>query len=147
MPETKLVAAVWEDGSTFGPDELLARIFDSRRTLADSYDRAIAMLQTGLEKNWTAEEYLAAAQQLKPPAPTQIATVEEARAASETLTAQGMPSQIMMVNMQRASQKTQPAANVAHIAQALLKEFAQARNSLRQALSGPTSSSGQLLSK
>jgi hypothetical protein len=66
VPDAKLVAAVWEDGSTFGPDELLSRVTNSRRALADSYDRAIAILQNGLDKNWTAEEYLTAAQQLKP---------------------------------------------------------------------------------
>jgi len=32
VPDAKLVAAVWEDGSTFGPGELLARISDSRKS-------------------------------------------------------------------------------------------------------------------
>lgn len=64
VPDPVLAAAIWEDGSTYGPEDLLARISSNRSALADSYDRAIAMLQTGLDKNWTAAEYSAAAQHL-----------------------------------------------------------------------------------
>jgi hypothetical protein len=67
VPDPVLAAVVWEDGSTYGPDELLVRIPKARSALADSYDRAIAMLQSGLDKNWTAAEYSAAARQLRPP--------------------------------------------------------------------------------
>jgi len=75
--------------------------------LADSYDRAIAKLQTGLEKNWTAEEYLAAA-----PA---------------TFTAKIMARLWITNNMQRAAQENRPAARVAFLARALLQSFAAAR--------------------
>jgi hypothetical protein len=67
VPDPVLAAVVWEDGSTYGPDELLVRIPKARSALADSYDRAIALLQSGLDKNWTAAEYSAAARQLRPP--------------------------------------------------------------------------------
>ncbi len=134
VPVAKLVAAVWEDGSTFGPDDLLARISNSRKALADSYDRAIAALQTGLDKNWTAEEYLTAAQQLKPPMPTHMmATVEDARAASENLVSQDMPSRTIMDNMQHVVQHDSRAAQ---LAQTLLKNFEQSRDALRKALAG-----------
>jgi hypothetical protein len=140
VPDAKLVAAVWEDGSTFGSDELLARISNSRKALVDSYDLAIAALQAGLEKNWTAAEYLLAAQQLKPPMPAQTATVEEAKAASEKLIAQGIPSHTITNNMQRLAQENRPTTRVAKLAQTLLKSFEQSRDSLRQALIGLTPS-------
>jgi hypothetical protein len=139
VPDAKLVAGIWEDGSTFGPDDLLARISDSRKALADSYDRAIAALQTGLDKNWTVEEYLTAAQQLQPPMPTRMmATIEEARAASEKRIAQVMPGHTIMANMQHAVQRDRSPARVAQLAQILLKNFEQSRNSLRKALGGTT---------
>jgi hypothetical protein len=136
VPDAKLVAAVWEDGSTLGPGELLARISDSRKTLADSYDLAIAALQTGLDKNWTAEEYLTAAQQLKPPMPPQqMATVEEAEGVSQKLITQGIPSRTIMDNMQHVVQHDPSAGRLSQI---LLKNFEQSRDALRKALDGPT---------
>ena len=41
VPDAKLVAAVWEDGSTFGPDDLLARISDSRENTTPVRVRAV----------------------------------------------------------------------------------------------------------
>ncbi len=118
---------------------MLARISDSRKALADSYDRAIAALQTGLDKNWTVEEYLTAAQQLQPPMPTRMmATIEEARAALEKRIAQVMPGHTIMANMQHAVQRDRSPARVAQLAQILLKNFEQSRNSLRKALGGTT---------
>jgi hypothetical protein len=115
---------------------LLARITDSRKALADSYDLAIAALQTGLDKNWTAEEYLTAAQRLKSPMPPQqMPTVEEAQAVSQKLLAQGIPSRIIMDNMQHVVQHDPRAAQLAQI---LLKNFEQSRDALRKALGGTT---------
>jgi len=134
VPDAKLVAAVWEDGSTFGPDELLARISDIRKTMADSYDLAIAALQTGLDKNWTAQEYLVAAQKLKPTMPPQMATLEEAMAASDKLIPPGIPSLHITTNMQSKSSS----AEAARMAQILLKSFQQSCGALRKALGGTT---------
>ncbi|PYU58489.1 MAG: hypothetical protein DMG55_16620 [Acidobacteria bacterium] len=117
VSDANLAAAVWEDGLTYGPDNLLLRISSSRRELADSYDRAIAELQTGLEKNWTAEEYLAAAQPLKPPRDARKA------ATPATFTAQTTPSHTITASMQRAAQENRPAARVAFLARALLQSF------------------------
>ena len=75
--------------------------------MADSYDRAIAELQTGLEKNWTAEDYLAAAQPLKPPMDAEKA------ATPATFTAKIMPSHRITDNMQWAAQENRPAALLA----------------------------------
>lgn len=140
----KLVAAVWEDGSTFGPEELLARISASRKAMADSYDLAIAALKTGLEKNWTVAEYLTAAQQLRPPMPTQqMATVAEAQLASEKLIPQGLPGYTIADNMQHAIQDDRSPVRVAKLAQILLRSFEQSRNSLRNALGGSATSADQ----
>jgi len=102
VSDANLAAAVWEDGGTYGPDNLLLRISSSRRELADSYDRTIAEPQTGLEKNWTAEDYLAAAQPLKPPMDAEKA------ATPATFTAKIIPSHRITDNMQRAAQENHP---------------------------------------
>jgi hypothetical protein len=136
VPDAKLVAAVWEDGSTFGPDELLAQIANGRRALADSYDLAISTLQTGLEKNWSVQEYLAAAQKLKPPMPPQMATLEEARSVSQNLTAQIMPGRTIAVNMQHAVEHDPSPARVAKLAHTLLIQFEESRDALRKAMDG-----------
>jgi len=121
VTDANLAAAVWEDGSTYGPDNLLLRISSSRRELADSYDRAIAKLQTGLEKNWTAEEYLAAAGPLKP-------LMKAGKAATPaTFTAKIVARPWITDNMQRAAQENRPAARVAFLARALLQSVAAAR--------------------
>ena len=139
VPDSSLVAAVWEDGSTFGPDELLARISASRKAMVDSYDLAIVALQTGLEKNWTVEEYLAAARPPNPPMPARMmATKDEASAATEKLTAQRLPSLTITDNMQHAIEHDRSPARVAKLAQILLKDFEQSRDALRKALGGPT---------
>jgi hypothetical protein len=138
-PDAKLVAAVWEDGSTFGADELLTRISDSRKAMADSYDRAIAALQTGLDKNWTVEEYLTAAQQLQPPTTMRMtATIEEATAASEKRIAQVMPGHAIRDSMQHAVERDRSPARVAKLAQTLLRNFQLSRDALRKALGGTT---------
>jgi len=143
VPDAKLVAAVWEDGSTFGPDELLTRISNTRKAQADRYDLAIATLQTGLEKNWSAQEYVTAAQQLRPPLPPQSATIEEARVASESLTAAFVPSLTLRDDMQHAVQDDSSPARVAKLAQILLKQFEESRDALRKALSGTPPSADQ----
>jgi hypothetical protein len=135
FPDPVLVAAVWEDGSTFGPDDLLARISSARSALADSYDRAIAMLQTGLDKNWTAAEYGAAAQQLKlaparPPTPG-------------TGIPDSIPIYTITVNMNRANLENRPAKRASQIARNLLTRFTQDRDALRAALNGSLSTPAQ----
>lgn len=135
VPDPALAAAVWEDGSTFGPDDLLARISSGRSALADSYDRAIAMLQTGLDKNWTAAEYGAAALQLKL-APAQPST-------SGTGIPDSIPIYTITVNMNRATLENRPAKRASQIARNLLTRFTQDREALRAALNGSLSTPSQ----
>lgn len=133
FPDPVLAAAVWEDGSTYGPDDLLARISGTRSAFADSYDRAIAMLQTGLDKNWTAAEYSSAAQQLKLARDPAQATIPEAAMADS------IAIRTIAVNMDQATQENRPPKLTALIARNLLKRFTQDRDALRQSLGGSTS--------
>ena len=129
-PDPVLAAAVWEDGSTFGPDELLARMPNARSALADSYDRAIAMLQTGLDKNWTAAEYSAAAKQLRLP-------IDPAKPVlPESTVADGTPVFTITVNMDRMARDNRPARIVDTVARNLLTRFTQDRDALRQSFAG-----------
>lgn len=137
-PGATLVAAVWEDGSTYGPDDLLVRISKGRSAFADNEDRALALLQTGLDKNWSAREYLAAVESLQ----SQMRQVTTGASAAElTLWVQSdLPVRTITLNMQRLADENGPAtAN----AQSLLTLFTQQRDSLRRALSGSTVSANQ----
>jgi hypothetical protein len=113
-PDPVLAAAVWEDGSTFGPDELLARIPKARSALADSYDRAIVMLQTGVDKNWTSGEYSVAAQQLRLP-------IDPAKPAlPESSVADGAPLFNIALNMDRMARDNRPARTLASLVRSRL---------------------------
>jgi len=134
-PDPVLAAAVWEDGSTYGPDELLARIPKARSALADSYDRAIAMLQTGVDKNWTAAEYSAAAQQMR----LQRDTTRET-AVPEASLAETTPIHTITINMERMARQERSAKIVASMARSLVARFTEDRDALRQALTASNAS-------
>lgn len=69
-PNVRLLAAVWEDGSTYGLDEHLERIRANREVIGEAFDRALSLLQAGLREGWTREQYLAAVdRELKPQGP------------------------------------------------------------------------------
>jgi hypothetical protein len=53
-----VVAAVWDDGSTYGRVEILNEIDSQRTVVADAFDRALKMLQEGLEKKWVAAQFI-----------------------------------------------------------------------------------------
>jgi hypothetical protein len=132
-----LAAAVWEDGSTFGPDELLARVPRARTALSNTYDRAIAVLQTGLDKDWTAAEYVAAAQQLI------LSMDADASAAPGTALLNTTPFRNIKINMERMDKENRPARDVAAMARTLLSLFTQDLEVLRQALGESTPPTGQ----
>jgi hypothetical protein len=137
VPDPVLAAAVWEDGSTYGPDDLLARISSNRSALADSYDRAIAMLQTGLGKNWSATDYSAAARQLKLQRDATRAVTPGA--AIENL----LPIHTIAVNMEHVVQGNPPAKRATQLARNLLARFTQDRDALRAALNRSPASPAQ----
>jgi len=70
IPEAKIAAAIWEDGSTFGPAEILDNIFQARRVTLSAYDLVISILQTGMEKNWTVSQCVDALEKEKTALPT-----------------------------------------------------------------------------
>ena len=58
--KVEVAAAVWADGTTFGPSDHLRRILSNRAYRAHSLDRIISLLQTGIQQDWTRDQYLTA---------------------------------------------------------------------------------------
>jgi len=56
----EILAGQWDDGSTFGPAESIEHIADGRQKWAAAYEAGVALLQQGLDQNWTRDEYLQA---------------------------------------------------------------------------------------
>lgn len=56
----EIVAGVWSDGESFGDSEWVKMILKNRETLAGAYEQASALLQQGLEQNWTRDQYVQA---------------------------------------------------------------------------------------
>jgi hypothetical protein len=107
-------AAVWADGGTFGDPEKLKRIFLNRITDLQSYERAISLVQKGLQENWTRDQYVAAWDQENKKAPL-------------TGAAAGM----MEVNLWRNSGLDSP-SNLRRIMQHFREMFIPYRDVLRQ---------------
>ena len=55
--KVEIIAGVWADGGTFGAMELANNILKNRATRASEYERTTALLQQGLDQNWTREQY------------------------------------------------------------------------------------------
>ena len=65
----EIVAGIWDDGEVFGEADWLKRILGQRAAVTSSYEKAIALLQKGLDENWTRIQFLEALQgsgQLQP---------------------------------------------------------------------------------
>jgi hypothetical protein len=58
--KVEVAAAVWADGTTFGSPDELKRILSNRAYRAHSLDRIISLLQTGIQQDWTRDQYLTA---------------------------------------------------------------------------------------
>lgn len=56
-----VIAGVWADGSTFGEANWLKVIFVQRASMVSAYEKAISLVQKGLDEKWTRSQYLAAA--------------------------------------------------------------------------------------
>ena len=61
--KVEVAAAIWADGTTFGPPDQLKRILSNRASRAAVLDGLVSFLQTGLQQEWTREQYLAALDQ------------------------------------------------------------------------------------
>ena len=55
--KVEIIAGVWAGGGTFGEPELANNILKSRAMRASDYGQTAALLQQGLDRNWTREEY------------------------------------------------------------------------------------------
>ena len=139
VPDATLVAAVWEDGSTYGPDNVLQRISSSRMAFAGYLDRAVAILQNGLVKNWTKQEYVAAAQALQ----SESRQTAAGKSAEELSFSVGSDILLRTItsSMELAASDSRPATRTAQV---LLDHFAKERDALRQALGGPTASANSV---
>lgn len=139
VPDATLVAAVWEDGSTYGPDNVLQRISSSRMAFAGYLDRAVAILQNGLVKNWTKQEYVAAAQALQ----SESRQTAAGKSAEELSFSVGSDILLRTItrNMELAASDSRPATRTAQV---LLDHFTKERDALRQALGGPTASANSV---
>lgn len=78
IPNAKLTAAIWEDGSTFGTENVLNQLLESRRATLSAFDRALSILQAGIDGGWTAAQFLNALDVANPPNLTPI-TMEQAQ--------------------------------------------------------------------
>jgi hypothetical protein len=55
--KVEVIAGIWADGESFGPPEWASNIFKTRALRASEYDDAAAILQQGLNQNWTPNQY------------------------------------------------------------------------------------------
>jgi hypothetical protein len=70
VPVADLVAALWEDGSTFGPADIVDELVRNRRATLAAYDLVIPILQKAMDTNWTISECIDALEQEKVPPPS-----------------------------------------------------------------------------
>ncbi len=54
-----IAAVVWEDGLTYGPQELIQKVIARRQVSSSYHQNAIELLQTGLKEGWDANRYVA----------------------------------------------------------------------------------------
>jgi hypothetical protein len=73
VPPAKIAAAVWEDGSTFGPKDALEKIYENRRATLAAYDVVLSVLRTSAEKKWTIDQCVEALEKAKVASPASIA--------------------------------------------------------------------------
>jgi hypothetical protein len=78
IPNASLVAAIWEDGSTFGSKDLLNQLLENRRATLTAIDRVLSILQSGVGGSWNRAQYLSALEVAGPPSLVPI-TTEQAR--------------------------------------------------------------------
>jgi hypothetical protein len=58
--KVEVIAGVWANGETFGQADWAKIILQDRALWASQYNQAIALLQRGLDQNWTRDQYLEA---------------------------------------------------------------------------------------
>jgi hypothetical protein len=87
LGKVEVAAAVWARGTMFGPPGQLKYIFTNRAYRARALDRVISLLQTGLQKEWTRNQYLNALDQEPKSVSSQIYGVKSTLQANPNLDA------------------------------------------------------------
>lgn len=136
-PSTQLIAALWEDGSTFGPPDALQSIASAHSTVADAYAQAISLLQGGLDKNWTQAQYLSAADQHLTAAtasrnPTSPISFD--LSAQVALTANAGASAVFYGLISTLRHNGSDSDRVSRSARILVDEYAKYRDALKQSV-------------
>lgn len=122
-PEAHLVAAAWEDGSTYGPDDLLQELVAGRAATADAYSQGASLLEEGLKKNWTASQFMSAANELQSAAPAPpVNTNTQGRSAIVAV------CRAITSTFQQSSADAQ--GRLEHMAKSLIQDFNHKRESL-----------------
>jgi hypothetical protein len=67
IPNAKIAAAIWKDGSTFGSNDILNQLLKSRRATLSTFDHVLSILQSGLDGGWTSAQYQNALEVAQPP--------------------------------------------------------------------------------
>ncbi len=57
--QPSIAAVVWEDGLTYGPQELIQKVIARRRLSSVYHQHAIDLLQAGLKEHWDANRWVA----------------------------------------------------------------------------------------
>jgi hypothetical protein len=65
----KVVAGIWEDGTTFGDEVWVNTLLHTRADYISAYEQAIAIMKQGIEANWTRQQYLDAINGMRPSQP------------------------------------------------------------------------------
>ena len=88
IPAAKIAAAVWEDGSSFGPPEIVEQLVANRRATLAAYDLVVSVLQTAVKENWTPEQCADALEKQKtaPPVLSEIPRVAMPSEPNTTIT-------------------------------------------------------------
>jgi hypothetical protein len=56
----EVIAGIWADGQTFGEEKWVKTLVNNRASFVSAYEQAIALLEEGIENNWTRQQYLVA---------------------------------------------------------------------------------------
>jgi hypothetical protein len=99
IPNARLAAAIWEDGTTFGSENVLNQLLEARRVALSAFDHVLRILAAGIDSGWTAAQFLSALEVATPPnlAPitmeqAQVQTAGDAVAAGTKLTISSLAS-------------------------------------------------------
>jgi len=96
VPDARLVAAVWQDGTSYGSVEALSHIQINRQSALAAYEGIIAILQEGESKHWRRGQYSSELKELEKKLGT-----EKAKDRPEAAMAATLPIQIVYASLMR----------------------------------------------